>query len=116
MFTCTQVIPLLMKKYPKCSFVAIGSRSITQNKIEDPQDTIRFQMYKRHILQKYIDTQFIILDIPENSSISMINVEDDLENFSVTSDEKVFQRDVMRKAVAIKKIILECYNDIHIPD
>jgi len=111
MWTCTQVIPKLMEKYPECSFVALGARSIEENRIEDAMDTMRFQMYKRHVFNQFGD-KFVILDVPENSGIALINIEKHLTEY----DEKKFTKDILRNVLKIKEIIRVCYDNIHIPD
>lgn len=116
MWTCTQVLPKLIEQYPQCSFVAIGARSISGKKIEDPQDTIRFKMYKRHIFNLFKDNQYILLDIPENSGIAMVNIEDAASKYLETQDDKVFQTAALKIIAKIKTVIVDCYDDIHIPE
>lgn len=116
MWTCTKVLPKLMVKFPKASFVAIGARSISGKKIEDPQDTIRFKMYKRHIFNLYKEDQYILLDIPENSGIAMVNIEDAVAKLDETRDVKQFQKIALKSIAKIKSVIVECYDDIHMPE
>lgn len=116
MWTCTQVLPKLMSKYPNVSFVAIGARSIAGKKIEDMQNTIRFKMYKRHIFNLYKEDQYILLDIPDNSGIAMVNIEEASSIYYKTKDIKQFQNTALKSIAKIKSVIIECYDDIHIPD
>jgi len=48
LITCANVVPLLLKDYPKASFVFSGARSIdTQNSsIENYENTQRFRIYR----------------------------------------------------------------------
>ncbi|MCT3672701.1 hypothetical protein HZQ94_05790 [Elizabethkingia anophelis] len=113
MHTCTQILPKLLEISPGASFVAVGARSISNSRIEDTESTIRFKMYRRHIYQMVKGSlEFILVDIPENSGIALINIQDLAANYNPDT----FGKDVLKRALQVKDVILECYDNIHIPD
>lgn len=111
--SCIQIIPILQEKYPSSSFVAVGARSISSGKIEEPENTIRFQLYYKMIFNLFSQYPgFLLTRIPEVSGIGIICVKDILEHTTEFARKKL----LITRTNSIREVVLECYDDIHIPD
>jgi len=87
--TCMQVLPRLLKLHNGASFVAIGSRTMTIERIENIENTVRFRMYRRYLGYTIING-FVVSYSSENSGIALINVNDmDLESVEDQTKQKI---------------------------
>lgn len=111
--TCIQVIPLLQRTHPNASFVAVGSRSISANRIEPAEATVRFRLYYNLVFQYFsVYDHFFITQIPDISGIGLLYIKDIVDAPPHFSNNKV----LIKRIQEIKAVVLECYDDIHIPD
>jgi len=102
-----QILPKLLSRHTGASFVAIGSRTITTDRIENMEETIRYRMYKRFLNYAKIKG-FVLSYNSENSGIALINV----ERIDLNSTEEYAKQ----KISEIKRVVIKCYNDIHFPE
>ncbi|GEM_PF-2083231 len=109
--TCLQVIPELRKDFPTASFVAVGARAVSGNRIENPDKTIRYQLYDRLLFNQFSQfTDFMIARVPEISGLAVI-FSGDIKDEPPRQQKRV----LLERTEKIKSVVLQCYNDIHLP-
>ncbi|MGH1520593.1 hypothetical protein [Chryseobacterium sp. JK1] len=112
--SCIQIMPILQKKYPTASFVAVGARSISGDTIENAQNTIRFRLYYKMVYQMFNQYEdFILMQLPEVSGIGIVFVNDIYSDPQKTLSPT---KHIVERVGKIKKIVQESYDEIHIQD
>lgn len=74
-FTCASVIPSLIEKYPKCSFVVNGAESMDMesDKIEGRSNNQRFRIYRAMALNLFGRELFEHIEYENVSSYILVN-------------------------------------------
>ena len=75
LLTCLQVMPDILNKFPKASFVVNGANSIDSSKrvAEEIGNSQRFRIYNEFILRKISDKKFAHFYSKNSSSIMLVN-------------------------------------------
>lgn len=108
--SCVQVIPELLKIYPKSSFVAVGSRSIIDDSIEPTSNNRRYKIYCKKLLTAFENRDdYLLIMLPEISGMALVYVGDLLGETIRNKKAKIRYR--INK---IKDVVLSCYEDIQI--
>jgi len=108
--SCLQAIPLLIDIHPDCSFVAVGARSIKSESAEPAQNNRRYKIYCQKLMNIFgSNNDYVMIMLPDISGMALIYVKD--LDFSTLRTRR---RAIRQRIAKIKKVVLDCYEDIQI--